>query len=87
MDDKHRPLSEVEKWIMNERQNFEDWRYKHTINNYNTMIAELHKMYDSNTDGFMRSRIQSTLKQSKRELAKLQIQYEKFKRVRTAISK
>jgi hypothetical protein len=53
------------------------------------MIKELHKMYDSNTDQFMRSRIQSALKQTKRELTKIQTQYDKFKRykARTGISK
>jgi hypothetical protein len=71
--------SEVQKWIANDRQNYQDWRYSESIKNYNWMIEELHKMYDI-ADPFMRLRICSALKQSKKELTKIQADYEKFKR-------
>jgi hypothetical protein len=57
----------------------------------NYIIKEFQKLYDNTptTNHFMRARIQSEMKQSKRDLAKTQAEYEMFKKykTRTAISR
>ncbi|MFL6376321.1 MAG: hypothetical protein ACJ72R_02510 [Nitrososphaeraceae archaeon] len=57
----------------------------------NYIIKEFQKQYDNTptTNHFMRASIQSEMKQSKRDLAKTQAEYEMFKKykTRTAISK
>jgi hypothetical protein len=59
--------------------------------NYNSIIEEFQKLYDKTpaTDRFARARIQSGMKQSKRDLARTQAEYKIFKKykARTAISK
>jgi hypothetical protein len=66
-------------------------RYKDNISDYNNLIAEFQKLYEQTptTQRYVRARIQSGLKKSKRELAKTQTEYEIFKKykMRTAISK
>jgi len=48
----------------------------------NNIIKEFQKLYDNTptTNHFMRARIQSEMKQSKRDLAKTQAEYEMFKK-------
>ena len=57
----------------------------------NYIIKEFQKLYDKTpaTHCFARARIQSGMKKSKRDLAKIQAEYEIFKKykMRTAISK
>jgi hypothetical protein len=76
---------------MNDPEQFEKWRYKDTINDYSSLIAEFQKLYENTpaADRFIRARILSGIKKSKRDLAKTQAEYEMFKRykARTAISK
>jgi len=70
---------------------FEQFFYKDVINDYNNIIEQLQKQYEQTpaSDYFMRARIQSGLEQSKRDLAKTQAEYDKFKeyKTRTAICK
>jgi hypothetical protein len=77
--------------MMNDPEYFEKWRFKDTINDYNMVIKEFQKLYEQTpaTDRYARARILSGMRQSKRELAKTQAEYEKFKKykARTAISK
>jgi hypothetical protein len=95
VDDKKRyRRTEAQEWcfrLMNDPEYFEKWRYKHTIGGYNNLIAEFQKLYEQTpaSDHFIRARILSGMKQSKRELAKTQAEYEIFKKykMRTAISK
>ena len=91
-DKRHSP--EVQEWcyrMMNDPEYFEKWRFKDTINDYNMVIKEFQKLYEQTpaTDRYARARILSGMRQSKRELAKTQAEYEKFKKykARTAISK
>jgi hypothetical protein len=91
---KKRYRSEAQEWcfrLMNDPEYFEKWRYIDTINDYNSIIEELQKLYEQipATDRFVRARIQSEMKESKRDLAKTQAEYEMFKKykMRTAISK
>jgi ElaB/YqjD/DUF883 family membrane-anchored ribosome-binding protein len=76
---------------MNDPNQFEKERYIDTINDYNNVIEELEKLYEQTPmiDHYMRARIQSGLKESKRELARTQDGYDKFKKykARTAISR
>jgi hypothetical protein len=76
---------------MHDPREFEKWRYIDTINDYNSIIAELQKLYENTpaSDRFIRARIQNGMKQSKSDLAKTQAEYEMFKKykARTAISK
>jgi hypothetical protein len=57
----------------------------------NYIIKEFQKLYDNTptTNHFMRARIRSEMKQSKRDLANTQAEYEIFKKykARTAISR
>ena len=57
---------------MNDPNQFEKERYIDTINDYNNLIAEFQKLYENApaSDRFMRTRIQSGLKKSKRDLPK-----------------
>ena len=94
MDEEKRHSIEVKEWcfrLMNDPEYFEKWRYIDTINDYNNLIEEFRKLYDNTptTNHFMRARILSGLKKSKRDLAKTQAEYEMFKKykIRTAISK
>jgi hypothetical protein len=77
--------------MMNDPEYFEKWRFKDTINDYNSIIEEFQKSYEQTpvTQRYARARIQSGMKQSKRELAKTLIEYDKFKQYKTttAISK
>jgi ElaB/YqjD/DUF883 family membrane-anchored ribosome-binding protein len=92
--DNKRHSPEVHEWcyhMMNDSEYFEKWRFKDTMNDYNSIIEELEKLYEQTpvTQRYTRARIQSGLKKLKRELAKTQAEYDKFKeyKARTAISK
>lgn len=79
-DNKHSP--ELQEWcyrMMNDPEQFERWRYIDTINDYRTIIAELEKLYVQTPvrqvcvlDRYTRARIQSEMKEAKRDLAKTQ---------------
>ena len=86
--------SEVEKWyfrLVNDSEYFEKERYIDTVNDYNNIIEEFQKLYDQTPvlDRFMRARIQSGMRKSKRDLEKTMAEYEIFKKykARTAISR
>jgi hypothetical protein len=90
-DKRHSP--EVQEWcyrMMNDPEYFEKWRFKDTINDYNSIIEEFEKLYEQTaaTDRTARARILSGLKKSKRE-SKTQPEYDVFKKYKiiTAISK
>jgi hypothetical protein len=90
-DNKHSP--EVQEWyyrMINDPVYFEKSRYIDTINDYNSIIEELQKLYEQTpvTQRYARPRIISGMRKSKRELAKTQAEYDKFKeyKTRTAIS-
>ena len=95
MDDKKERIhSEAQEWcfrLTNDPEYFEKWRYIDTINNYNSIIEEFQKLYDKTpaADRSARAKILNGMKQSKRELAKTQAEYEMFKKykARTGISK
>ena len=76
---------------MNDPEYFEKWRYVDTINDYSSLIEEFQKLYEQTpvTQRYARARIQSEMKESKRDLAKTEAEYEMFKKykARTAISK
>jgi hypothetical protein len=76
---------------VNHPEYFEKWRYIDTINDYNNLIAEFQKLYEQTpvTQRYTRTRIQSGMRKSKRDLTKTQAEYEMFKKykMRTAISK
>jgi hypothetical protein len=76
---------------MNDPEYFEKWRYKDTINVYNSIIEEVEKLYKQTpvTQQYARARILSGMKKSKRDLAKTMAEYEMFKKykARSAISK
>jgi hypothetical protein len=91
-DNKHSP--EVQEWcyrMMNDPEYFEKFRFKDTINDYNSIIEEFAKLYEQTpvTNRFICARSLSTMKRAQRELAKTQAEYDKFKeyKARTAISK
>jgi hypothetical protein len=95
-DDKklHISRSEAQQWyfcLLNDPNQFEKERYIDSINVYSRVIEELQKLYEQTpiTQRYARARIQSGLNKSKRELAKTQAEYDKFKKykIRTAISK
>ena len=72
-DKRHSP--EVQEWcfrLMNDPEYFEKWRFKDTINDYNSIIEEFQKLYEQTpvTQRYAHARIQSGLKKSKKELAK-----------------
>ena len=88
---KTRHSPEVQEWcyrMMNDPEYFEKWRYIDSINDYNSIIEKLYEQTPQ-TDRYARVRILSGMRQSKRELAKTQAEYEVFKKykMRTAISK
>jgi hypothetical protein len=60
---------------MNDPEYFEKWRYMDTINDYSNLIAEFQKLYEQTpvTDRFMRSRIQSRMKNQKEIWQKLRL--------------
>jgi hypothetical protein len=89
----YRRRTEAQEWcfhLMNDPEYFEKWRYKDTINDYSSLIAEFQKLYENTpaSDRFVCANILNGMKQSKRELAKTQAEYEMFKKykTRTAIS-
>jgi hypothetical protein len=91
-DKRHSPG--VQEWVyrmMNDPEYFEKFRYIDTINDYNMIIEECQKLYDNTsvTNRFIRARILCGMRQSKRELAKTQAEYDEFKKYKkiTAISK
>jgi hypothetical protein len=91
-DKRHSP--EVQEWyyrLMNDPEYFEKWRFKDTINDYNSIIAEFQKLNEQTpiTQRYTRARILSGLNKSNREVAKTQTEYDKFKKykMRTTISK
>ena len=86
--------TEAQEWcfrLMNDPEYFEKWRYVDTINDYSSLIEEFQKLYEQThvTQRYARARIQSEMKESKRDLAKTEAEYEMFKKykARTAISK
>jgi hypothetical protein len=87
-DKRHSP--EVQEWYYRLMNDPEKWRFKDTINDYNSIIAEFQKLNEQTpiTQRYTRARILSGLK-SKREVAKTQTEYAKFKKykMRTTISK
>jgi len=67
---------------MNDPDYFEKWRFKDTINDYNSIIEEFQKLYEQTptTQRYARARIQSGLKKSKMNMrclrnTKLELQY------------
>ena len=85
---------EVQEWyfrLMNDPGYFEKWRFIDNINVYNSIIEQFQKVYEQTpvADRSTRMKILSGMKQSKRELAKTQAEYETFKKykTRTTISK
>jgi hypothetical protein len=54
---------------VNDPNEFEKWRYTDTISDYNSIIAEFQKLYEKTptANRFMRARIQSGMKKSKRD--------------------
>ena len=74
-----------------EEKQFEKERYIDSINVYNSIIEEFQKLYDKTpaTDRLAGDEILDGMEQSKRDLARIQTEYEIFKRYKTttAISK
>jgi hypothetical protein len=86
--DQNRRRSEAEEWyfrLMNDPNQFEKERYIDSINVYSSVIDQLQKLYDQTpaSDHFTRTKIVNGMKQSKRELAKTQAEYEVFKKYKT----
>jgi hypothetical protein len=77
--------------MMNDPEYFERWRFKDTINDYNSIIEECQKLYEQTpvTSRLTRATCLSTMKRAQRELAKTRAEYDEFKKykARTAISK
>jgi hypothetical protein len=77
--------------MMNDPEYFEKRRFKDTINDYNMIIEEFQKSFEQTpvTQRYAGARILSGMKRAKRELAKTQAEYDKFKQYKTitAISK
>lgn len=89
-----RHSTEAQEWyfrLMNDPEYFEKEWYIDRINVYSSLIEELQKLYEQThvTQRYTLVRILSGRKQSTRELAKTQAEYDKFKKykTRTAISK
>jgi hypothetical protein len=94
MVDKKRRLSEAQEWyfrLMNDPKQFEKERFIDSINVFNSIIKEFQKLYKKTpaTDHLVRAEIINGIEQSKRDLSKIQAEYEMFKKykTRTAISK
>jgi hypothetical protein len=73
-DKRHDP--KVHEWyfgMMNDPDKCEKFKYTDAIYDYKNIVAELEKLYEQRpaSDRYMRARIQSGLKESKRELAKI----------------
>jgi lipopolysaccharide biosynthesis protein len=70
---------------------WEKFRYIDTIDDYTKIIEEFQKLYEQTptTQRYTRARIISGIKQSERELARTQAEYDRFKKykARTAITK
>jgi hypothetical protein len=84
----------VHEWyyrMMNDPNQWEKFRFVDAIDDYNSIIEELQRQYEQTpvTQRHIRARIISGIKQSERELAKTQAEYDKFKKykARTAISR
>ena len=91
---KKRHRSEAEEWyfrLMNDPDQFEKDRFIDNINVFDDIIEEFQKLYEDTpaTDRLARAEILDGMEQSKRDLAKIQAEYEIFKKykTRTAISK
>ena len=83
MDDKREHSTEAQEWcfrLMNDPEYFKRWRYTDNINAYNSIIEEFQKLYEKTpvTDRFVRARILTGMKKSKRDLAKTMADYEIF---------
>ncbi|MFL6345722.1 MAG: hypothetical protein ACJ71K_13285 [Nitrososphaeraceae archaeon] len=96
VDNKKQRFSETEaqKWyfrLMNDPKQFEKERYIDSINVYNSIIEEFQKLYEKTptSDRLARDEILDGMEQSKRDLARIQAEYEIFKKYKTttAISK
>jgi hypothetical protein len=76
---------------MNDPDQFEKDRFIDNINVFDDIIEEFQKLYEDTpaTDRLARAEILDGMEQSKRDLAKIQAEYETFKKykTRTAISK
>jgi hypothetical protein len=96
-DDRKKHNPEIHEWcyrMINDPNQWEQFRFKDTIGSYNTIITECQKLYDSTPattkeNLFIRATSLSTMKKAKRDLAKTLAEYEEFRRYkdRTAISK
>jgi hypothetical protein len=74
---------EVEKWyFLMAKGGWEKFRYLDTIDDYTKIIEEFQKMYEQTPtiQRHTRARIISGLRQSERELARTQAEYDKFKK-------
>jgi len=94
LGNKKRHRSEAEEWyfrLMNDPIQFEKDRFIDSINLFNDIIEEFQKLYEETpaTDRLARDEIFDGIDQSKRDLARIQAEYEIFKKykTRTAISK
>ena len=92
--DRKRHNPEVHEWcyrMLNDPAEWEKFRCLDAIHNYNSIIDELQKMYEQTpaTNRYIRHRIESEMKEAKRDLEKTIAEYDKFKeyKERTAISK
>ena len=86
--------AEAKEWLFRlakDPKQYEKERFIDSINEFNSIIEEFQKMYDKTptTDRIARAKILNGMKQSKRELAKAQAEYEMFEKykMRTAMSK
>ena len=91
-DKMHSP--EAQEWcyrMMNDPNEWEKFRYKDTIDDYNSVIEHSQKLYDITpvTNRIMRARCLSNLKRAQKELAETLAEYDKFKqyKITTAISR
>jgi|SRR5919198_3865050 hypothetical protein len=95
-DKMHSP--EAQEWcyrMMNDPNEWEKFRYKDTIDDYNSVIEHSQKLYNETpvtakaANPIMRARCLSNMKRAQRELAEIQAEYDIFKKykMRTAIRK
>ena len=92
--DNKRHSPEVQEWcyrMMNDPEYFEKWRFKDTINDYNSIIEESQKLYEQTpaAQRYTRARLLTGIKRAQNQLAKTLAEYDKFKEyeAKTAISK
>ena len=85
---------DVESWhyrLMHDPEFFEKFRYLDSIDDYHMIIEEFQRLYDQAgaTNHYIRARSLKGLNAAKRDLAKIQAEYELFKeyKMRNAISK